>query len=79
MDLYHMSNPNTVTMVDPDMGWKYGFPKPLPKDFENEDLTEWLVENGYPREVIDKWKQSDLGYLPCRFWETDVLNVGEGK
>ena len=66
-----------VTMVDPDMGWKYGFPKPLPKDIENEDITEWLVENGYPRKVIEKWKQSDLGYLPCRYWETDVLNVGE--
>ena len=63
---------NTVTMVDPDMGWKYGFPKPLPKDIENEDITEWLVENGYPREVIENWKQSELGYLPCRFWEEEV-------
>ncbi len=68
---------DTVTMVDPDEGWRYGFPKPLPKIVENEDLTEWLVENGYPREVIDKWKQSELGYLPCRFWEEENINVTE--
>jgi len=67
-----------VTMIDPDGGWKYGFPKPLPTDIENEDLTEWLIENGYPREVIDKWKQSDLGYIPCRYWETES-NADEEK
>ena len=47
----------------------------LPNELEGKDVTEWLIENGYPREVIDKWKQSDLGYLPCRYWETDIINV----
>ena len=66
-----------VTMIDPDEGWRYGFPKMLPNELKGKDVTEWLIEKGYPREVIDKWKQSELGYLPCRYWETEMINVTE--
>ena len=45
------------------------------KQLSKEFVRQWLIENGYPREVIDKWKQSDLGYLPCRYWETEIINV----
>lgn len=53
-------------MIDPPSGWKYGFPKELPKGVEN--VTEWLIENGYPKSEIDKmgehfycshWKEND--------------------
>jgi len=40
------------TMIDPPSGWKYGFPKVIPKEHQNRTL-EWLVENGYPQEEID--------------------------
>ena len=54
----------TVKMIDPPSGWRYGFPKALP-DPEPANLTEWLVENGYPKEEID-----NLGeYFFCRYWE----------
>ena len=36
-----------VTMIDPDGGWKYGFPKMLPNELEGKDVTEWLIENGF--------------------------------
>jgi len=38
-------------MVDPEGGWRYGFPKPLPDNIElgKEDMLEWLWSNGYPR------------------------------
>ena len=35
-----------VTMIDPDGGWKYGFPKMLPNELEGKDVTEWLIEKG---------------------------------
>jgi hypothetical protein len=61
--------PNTVTMVDPDGGWKYGFPKQLPASHEG-DLTPWLIENGYPQFWVDYWNRT-LGYVPCRFFNTE--------
>lgn len=53
-----------ATMIDPPSGWKYSFPKEIPKD-RMQDYTTWLVEQGYPQEEIDA-----LGkYFYCRFWE----------
>lgn len=50
-------------MIDPPSGWLYGFPKPIPNDVK--DVKEWLVQNGYPKKIID-----DLGkYFYCRYWE----------
>ena len=54
----------TVKMIDPPSGWKYGFPKALP-DPEPVNIIEWLVENGYPREDIDRLGE----YFFCRHWE----------
>lgn len=39
-----------MVWVDPPSGWKYGFPK----QWSGEgDMTEWLIENGYPQKEID--------------------------
>lgn len=55
-------------MVDPTpRGWMYGFPKALPESAihgkgsdlfvrKNFDLIEWLVNEGYPEELIGYWK-----------------------
>lgn len=50
---------DVIYLIDPPSGWKYGFPKELPKDYEkytSDDLSEWLIENGYPKEEIDSTK-----------------------
>jgi hypothetical protein len=53
-----------ATIIDPPSGWKYGFPKPIPEDRRYDSLT-WLVEEGYPQELID-----ELGeHFFCRYWE----------
>ena len=54
-------------MIDPPQGWKYGFPKPIPQEvLSHEKTLKWLVEQGYPQEEIDKYK--DKFY--CRYWES---------
>ena len=53
-----------TTYIDPPSGLMYGFPKALPEDFEG-NLSDWLVENGYPQEEVDKW----IGGVPCGMWE----------
>jgi hypothetical protein len=50
-------------MVDPPNGWKYGFPKIIPKEHQNREL-DWLVENGYPRHEIDSLGKN----FYCRYW-----------
>lgn len=55
-----------MKMIDPPSGWKYGFPKPIPEDVK--DVKEWLVEQGYPQELID-----ELGeYFYCRYWNEET-------
>lgn len=51
-------------IVDPPSGWKYGFPKPVPDD-RRHDIIAWLVEEGYPRRIIDEWTE---GHFPVRCW-----------
>ena len=41
------------TIVDPPEGWKYGFPKVLPDDVDS--ITDWFVEEGYPKEKIAEY------------------------
>ena len=53
-----------VKMIDPPSGWKYGFPKALP-DSEPVNIIEWLAENGYPQEEIDRLGE----YFFFRQWE----------
>ena len=58
-----------TTWVDPPSGWKYGFPKPLPKP-EPISIGEWLISEGYPAKdaheaskYIRWWTQPDMGYV----------------
>jgi len=67
---------NTIIYIDPPSGWRYGFPKPAPKnlrEFENHDLNNWLMENGYPREEVEIWTNSPkYGSVPCRVFEREI-------
>ena len=55
-------------MCDPPSGWKYGFPKPLPKEVhKNNNTLEWLVSEGYPQSEIDAC--GDHFYV--RYWEQE--------
>ena len=65
-----------VTMIDPDEGWRYGFPKMLPNELKGKDINDWLIEKGYPVEKL-KHLNNKLGYVPERTWETEVINVTE--
>ena len=60
-----------VTMVDPPSGWKFGFPKVVPDNFEVlnwEQKKDWLVSEGYPRKLID-----DLGNnFWSRYWQEEI-------
>ncbi len=51
--------------IDPPSGWVYGFPKEIPYDVVN--VKDWLVENGYPRKVMDSMGK----HFYCRYWETE--------
>jgi len=54
-----------MRMIDPPSGWKYGFPKPIPNDVK--DIYKWLVDNGYPKNIID-----ELGeFFFFRCWEVE--------
>lgn len=52
-------------MIDPPEGWRYGFPKEIPADVT--DTLSWLVEQGYPRSLIDRLGNSFF----CRHWVED--------
>jgi hypothetical protein len=59
----------TVQMCDPPAGWKYGFPKPMPKDrLSFQEFVDWLVAEGYPRKEIDSYGD----HFYCRYWEQEV-------
>lgn len=58
---------NTVLMIDPPSGWRYGFPKPIPKEERHRTLA-WLVENGYPQSEIDSYGD----FFFCRYFETEA-------
>jgi len=61
--------------IDPPSGWKYGFPKEIPPDVVDE--KEWLVEQGYPRELIESYGN----YFFCRYWieEPEMKSTKEIK
>lgn len=53
-------------MIDVPSGWMFGFPKVIP-DERREDVMDWLVEEGYPKKLIE-----DLGNnFYCRYWEVN--------
>jgi hypothetical protein len=53
-----------MKMIDPPSGWKYDFPKPIPDNVT--DVLTWLVENGYPKYLIDELGDD----FACRYWYT---------
>lgn len=60
-----------VMMIDPPSGWKYGFPKPMPKQFDTfEEKSAWLVSEGYPQSEIDSYGD----HFYCRYWEQELDN-----
>jgi hypothetical protein len=50
--------------LDPPDGWRYGFPRRIPVDIENNwaEIEEWVIACGYPEE-----KRHLLQY--CRMWK----------
>ncbi len=60
--LYYAKKEPSVKMIDPPAGWRYGFPKPIPE--EVTDTTQWLLNNGYPQEEIDRYAE----HFFCRYW-----------
>ena len=45
--------------IDPPEGWKYGFPKPMSNDLKYDHthgVEEWLIDEGYPRELAVKYR-----------------------
>ncbi len=69
-------------MCDPPSGWKYGFPKALPEHLAGnlskqptddaneygETVMAWLVQEGYPKEEIDKCGE----HIRLRYGEADM-------
>ena len=53
------------TIIDPPVGWRYGFPKELP---EGKDPEELLRESGYPENYID------FAMNHCRSWQVEESN-----
>ena len=62
-----------VRYVDPPNGWKYGFPKAIPEK-EIPRAMQWIVEQGYPQELIDEC----AGFFYWRWWEQEE-NVDEQR
>lgn len=52
------------TIIDPPLGWKYGFPKVLPDDVD--DLSEWLFGEGYPLDLMDSALKNSS------YWTEDI-------
>lgn len=52
-----------MKMIDPPSGWLYGFPKPIPDDVK--DVKEWLIQQGYPKKLIDDFGE----HFYCRYWD----------
>jgi hypothetical protein len=61
--------PDTL-IVDPPEGWRYGFPKAVPDNRRN-DILAWMVEQGYPRQIIDEWVEE---HFPLRCWYEEPRN-----
>ena len=53
-----------LVWVDPPSGWQYGFPKLYTREVDG-DMSEWMVQQGYPEELMDVAK------LGTRMWSAD--------
>ena len=52
----------------PPEGELYGFPKPVPVFRTKNDFRHWMLQNGYPRELID---DGQLDH--CKYYEEDFI------
>lgn len=59
-----------ITMIDPPSGWMYGFPKVCTAK-EGQNHSDWLVEQGYPKKIIDDF--GDDFY--CRYWIEEIEEI----
>lgn len=51
-------------MVDPPSGWRYGFPKRIPREHQNRTI-EWMIEQGYPRYLTEQ------KHFYVRYWNAE--------
>lgn len=51
-------------LLDPPEGWKYGFPRVIPLEIQDDwnKIEDWVISYGYPEE-----KRELLQY--CRMWK----------
>lgn len=60
----------TVTVfIDPPSGYWYGFPRPVPDDFDDMSIPEfhdWMIHMGYPEEFIQQGMLKN-----CNFFQTE--------
>jgi hypothetical protein len=53
-----------MLMIDPPQGWLFGFPKEISESvLIDGNIKEWLIENGYPKGIIDSFGENFI----CRF------------
>lgn len=45
----------TRLIIDPPSGWRYGFPREIPRS-ELHRANEWMVEHGYPQKEVDDFE-----------------------
>ena len=71
-----MKNSKTTYYIDPPNGWMYGFPKEFPDGVT--DVHEWLLQNGYPERIIERYKnkQGEVEGFPIRFLEKTLEKKG---
>lgn len=55
-----------ITLIMPDQGKIYGFPKIFPDYTGN--VPVWLVENGYPKKLVNYWVDRNLT-IPYKLWQ----------
>ena len=62
-----------VKIIDAPSGWRFGFPKQIPEDVK--DIITWLIDNGYPKKEIDRFKNSngEIEHFIYRTWYEEGL------
>ena len=58
---------NEKILIDPPSGWLYGFPKEIKskkwESFSLEQKEQWLIDNKYPKKLIDYAKKMNAFHL----------------
>lgn len=58
----------TFVWIDPANGWKYYFPKLMPRSVKNP--IEWLLNNNYSESELKNWP----GVFYCTYWDYNGKN-----